>query len=98
MLAGYALAVALVEESLYRAPVSRHARHGRTRAASALAVASTACFVGLHLRRDGRAAAPAHLVNACSWTASALLGGTVRWSVASHTLYNYAAMSVRAAR
>jgi membrane protease YdiL (CAAX protease family) len=98
MLAGYVLAVALVEETLFRQLVSTHARSGRRAAALATAAASSTAFVAAHVRRDGLANLPAHAVNAAAWTASALVGRTVRWSVAGHAAYNYVAMSVREAR
>ena len=96
MLAGYVLAVAMIEEILYREPVSRYAGQERRAAALATGVAGAAHFVALHVRRDGVGALAAHAVNAGCWTSSALLGRTVRWSVAAHAAYNYAAMSLRA--
>jgi hypothetical protein len=62
------------------------------------AAASSAVFVALHVRRDGAGTLGAHLINGLSWTGSALVGRSVRWSVAGHAAYNYVAMSVRAPR
>lgn len=96
MLTGYVLAVATVEELLYRRPVSRYAAGERRTAALVTAAASTAAFVALHVRRDGARSLTAHAVNAGCWAGSAFVGRTVRWSTAAHAAYNYAAMSVRA--
>jgi hypothetical protein len=87
-----ALAGALIEEVIWRGPVLRLT----SRPARALAVLGGGVgFVGLHLRRDGRAAWPVHAVNTASWTAAALVGGSVRWPVLSHAAYNVAAWSLR---
>jgi CAAX prenyl protease-like protein len=96
MLTGYVLAVALIEETLYRGPVSRYAGQERRVAALVTASLSVAGFVALHVRRDGARTFGAHLVNAGCWTASAFAGRSLRWSIAAHSAYNYAAMSLRA--
>lgn len=88
LLIGYVLPGAVVEELLWRGPL--------TRAPSARGTAtSVAGFVALHVLRDGVRSAPAHLTLACTWTASALLGRTVVWSALSHGAYNLIALSVR---
>lgn len=92
MLAGYLGSGALVEELLWRSPLT--VLRGRTSRAIA-SLLSAAGFLWLHLRRDGAGSAPAHLLTTASWTASTLLALQLRWPVLSHTLYNYAAVSLR---
>lgn len=94
LLAGRLAANALVEELLWRAPLTR-LRPGGVRLFAG--TAGAAAFVGLHLRRDGARALPVHALTTASWTAAALLDRRLRWPVVSHTAYNYAAVVLRPA-
>jgi hypothetical protein len=94
LLATYVASGAAVEELLWRAPVTWSTTRPRRRL---LAVAGTAAFVLLHLRRDGCGTAPLHVLNGVAWTSSAALSGRVGWPIAGHAAYNWFAMSRRAA-
>jgi hypothetical protein len=89
LLVGHVFSGALLEELLWRAPLTDD-RHRIRRAAL-----SMTGFVALHVRRDGAASAPIHVVLAGAWTASALLGRTIRWTCLSHAAYNYLALTGR---
>jgi hypothetical protein len=91
VLGGYVASGALVEELMWRAPLTlpRTAR-GRVCAAGL----SGSGFLLLHLRRDGAASAPAHLITTASWTTAAVLARRLRWVVLSHALYNYLVISL----
>lgn len=79
----------VVEEALWRAPLVRL----RTRSVRLLAAGvSGAGFVAIHVDRDGLRTLPAHAALTAAWTTSVLLDRRVRWALASHLLYNYAAV------
>lgn len=82
ILGGYLSAGVLVEELLWRGPLAT----GRAR--TVRAALSGAGFAAIHVRRDGRSSAPAHLVLAAAWTTSVLIGRQLRWAVLSHLGYN----------
>jgi hypothetical protein len=60
-----------------------------------VAALAGAGFVGLHLRRDGRAALPVHALNTAAWTAATLLGRRLRWPVLAHAAYDLLALTLR---
>ncbi|SHG04522.1 CAAX protease self-immunity [Jatrophihabitans endophyticus] len=83
---------ALVEELLWRAPLTLLAPGWRRRA---LAAASGAGFFAAHVRRDGMAATMVHAPNTVSWTAAALLARRVHPSLVAHLGYNAVALGLR---
>lgn len=92
LLAGHALAGAAAEELAWRGPLL-HLRPGPGRLVAA--VAGGVGFVAAHLPRDGRRGIPVHAVTTASWTAAALTGRRLRWSILAHAAYNVAAVVLR---
>jgi hypothetical protein len=94
LLAGHVLSSVVLEEQLWRAPVT----YPRSRRAQlGLAAASATGFVEMHVRRDGPESAPVHMLNTAGWTASAVVSRSLLWSTLSHAGYNYAALVLRGA-
>lgn len=89
LLVGYVLPGAVLEELIWRAPLTSGARRRRR------AAVSMAGFAALHVRRDGIASTPVHLALAAAWTTAALLGRTIVWTSVSHAAYNYLARAGR---
>ncbi|MEO8888781.1 MAG: CPBP family intramembrane glutamic endopeptidase [Jatrophihabitantaceae bacterium] len=92
MLGGHVASGAVLEELLWRAPLTVPRSRG---AGTVAAGVSAAGFLALHVRRDGRPSVPVHAVTTASWTVAAVLGRRVRWSILSHALYNFLVLSLR---
>ena len=94
LLAGHVALNAAAEELLWRGPLI--APRPPARRAVVAAVSATG-FLAAHLHRDGRSAAPVHLVTTLSWTGSALIGRSLWWPGFAHAGYNLAALTLAAA-
>jgi membrane protease YdiL (CAAX protease family) len=92
LLSGHVLATVVLEELLWRSPLTLPL--GRT-TKLVLAAVSASGFAAAHVGRDGWPNSRPHIVNTLGWTASALAARSVIWSALAHACYNLSALTLR---